>query len=504
MTTALAVVTLSFAPIIYQVFQFRYWPVDSMHYLTSYAGKFRAEGRWLNFLLNDALLTLPPKVAWSVGFIVVATTLFLLSKQFFSATADRTLFVLILMATPGWYTQWFWPHYSLTSILLLLMAALASQRLPYWCVFPVTSVLMFGGNSAYIYFLPLLYFNRFRDPDFGKALRSAFFILTTWLASFVAGYAVALCVTWIYFGTGLRFQPWRQPHPATDWTSLGENVSRSASSFLEQLSTIAPYGGYVLTGLLCSHLILRISRRTSTAELRTLVVPSAVCICVLLSHHLSVLYHGITIHHRTLAHVYVGVVYLLLTQSQFLARRVISILILAVIAIPMWCQSYVGVAWFAQHAAVIAEDLKKALPSTVSTEDNLVFDTRRFQANYHEVDRLVRESAAFWTSRPDLGPSYAFFGGERLARDAYRKIYRSAGFEAVQFCGGVREPNRRSGRLCHQLFVISARTPCPTGCGRVQFLGAHNSDRFMLALRTTRRSVAGEERAQRNASGRVK
>ena len=337
-----------YAPILYKVSQYGFWQHDSLHYLPSYGieNKFRSEGRWLNYYLADLITAMPPHAAWYLSFALLATFFHRVSASSLPGRFAPGMLTTVLMASPTIYAQLVAPYYSFSSLVLLCASAFLSARLSPWVLFPVASVLMFGGMSSYVYLLPLLYL---RELKYGGVTvwHSFWRIVFPWCISFALGYAVAYGATWIRFGEGIQIAGWRRPTPARDLPGLLENLVVSAKSFAGYFEAFVPYFPWVLVAVLTMFVWQFLRSRPSTNTLHRALLSIALCIMVAAAHHVATTPSGISVSPRALTCMYVGTVFAILSLDLVLPRAVLALLVTAFVFPPAWQQSRAAVSWYA-------------------------------------------------------------------------------------------------------------------------------------------------------------
>ena len=412
---------LLYLPIIDRVADYGFWRHDSMRYLDSYQEKFATEGRWLNFTLHGLVVKIPPFVAWLISFAAVALFFLRVSGQLFAHPTQRLLVTTICMASATWYAQLNWPYYGLTSALLLLVASLLARSVSIWLLLPTISVLMFGGLQTYVYFLPLLYLSKLRDCQPREGLARLGRIVSAWALGFVLGYAIASLATWSAFGTGIRIPPWYRPDPATDPFELISNLLRNGQVLANQLPWLFPYWPWLLTGLVLASLLLRRRMRPDEPPLLPTALGLTLCLGIVVSHHVVAAQPGITIQYRSLPHVYIGVVFAVLYLSARVRRSSVVIgLLLVVVAVPSWIESYRHVSWFADQTQHMRQGVAKALAGA-ATSDGVVVDARQFQRYYAGVTEETGEPPRLRFET--LGWDYRF-----------ARALTEEGIETVVFC----------------------------------------------------------------------
>ena len=443
--TLLAVLLLCvmYGLIVYEAMNYGFWRHDDIRYLHRFDHKFLQEGRWLNYVFFDGLSRTDPKIWWAVNFVLMACFLWFLVCRYSEDRLSRVLLLGTLLAAPGLYALMNWPGVMVLLSLLLVLSTLVVDRVPYPVFLLVFSILSFGINSLAIYFLPMFFLHKSFDTWRSGLIWWSRFVLW-WGLSFVVSYGVANLLAWLRSGKTIELAAWRQPHPASSFDQLFENVAWNARLFANHVSDFFPFFEYLVAGA-AVFLTLAIIRQAPRASWSGLCVFVAMGFAMAIAHYVITVKHGIFISHRTVFTVYWGGV-LAFWGLTFLGwRPLIGILMFGLIGLPAWYASYSQVAWFSQTTRRIAATVQQTMPAPLQTYKRVIVDARDFEGFYARQTEGLPE-------RP--GPSFEHFD------EHYRwaAALSEQGASRTLLCTGVEK--RPDSERCEPYLKLSDAANC--------------------------------------------
>lgn len=451
--------------IIYQAMNYGFWRHDDISYLYNYDNKFLEEGRWLNYVFFDGLSRTDPKIWWAVNFVLVACFLWFLVCRYCEDRLSRVLLLGTLLAAPGLYALMNWPGMMALLSLLLVLSALVVDRIPYPVFLLVFSILSFGVNSLAIYFLPMFYLHKRFDTWRSGVIWWSQFVLW-WGLSFVVGYGVANLLVWLRFGKTIELAAWRQPHPASSFEQLFENLVRNARLFEKHVSDFFPFFEFLVAGA-AVFVTIAIIRQTPRSSWSALCVFVTMGFAMAITHYVISLKHGIAISHRTVFSVYWGGV-LAFWGLTFLGwRPLIGILMFGLIGLPAWYASYSQVAWFSQTTRRIVATVQQVMPAPLQTYKRVIIDARDFEGFYaRQIDSLpVRPGSSF----EHLNEHYR-----------WAAALSEQGASGTLLCTGVEK--RRDPERCAPYLKLSDAASCEAGGQLICVAGITADNELVLKL----------------------
>jgi|SRR5690554_511128 len=223
-------------PHLVEFLQVQFWRHDSVYYVSSYGGKVKSEGRWLNYFAFHGLKHVPAWLSILISYGAVGCFSFHCSYRLNRDKWFSLLLALAVVNIPFFRMQLEWPTTLLPAFVLLGFAPWLSRRVPDYCFFAFYGVLLLGSFSSLYFLLPLLYM---QNITVGALART----LMLWVLGFVLGYAVSQTLVWVALGHFIEVASWRQPHPVDSLSALLANLVRAwgymRNHFLIMLSCVS-------------------------------------------------------------------------------------------------------------------------------------------------------------------------------------------------------------------------------------------------------------------------
>ena len=124
--------------------------LDEVHYYSDFTFKLKAEGRWINFLLHDALRKLPLATAALLFISFSWLTLFNIARELTQDTRYATIIASVLLVAPPFAQQSLWPASHLPAVVALLaLTLLARNGASHRVIYLLGGVLLFGMMQNY-------------------------------------------------------------------------------------------------------------------------------------------------------------------------------------------------------------------------------------------------------------------------------------------------------------------------------------------------------------------
>ncbi|WP_153446224.1 GtrA family protein [Vibrio algicola] len=206
---------------------------DALPYMNGYAEKFTTEGRWINFALYYPLRAMPAVMAASLAniflFIFAYKVVMGVKKDYWLAIAVALLIINI----PSFTMLLKWPMTLLPGCFMLALFACYKESIHRSALLIVAGILLFATYPAFYFLIPLLFLSNLRNATYGEIFK----FLCFWIIGYVAGYAVANGLVYLYtsmftdHATFIHFVSWRQETPSNSLSSLLANIAKSAGNF---------------------------------------------------------------------------------------------------------------------------------------------------------------------------------------------------------------------------------------------------------------------------------
>ena len=202
--------------------------LDEVHYYPDFTFKLQAEGRWINFLLHDALRK-PALATAALLFISISwLTLFNIARELTQDTRYATIIASVLLVAPPFAQQSLWPATHLPAVVTLLaLTLLARNGASHRVIYLLGGVLLFGMLQNYYFMLPLLFLGRFDSANkpvgaVGMQLADHFLF---WILGAIAGAILALSAVFLVTGEiGITPAEWRRAMPAQNFQDIVRNI----------------------------------------------------------------------------------------------------------------------------------------------------------------------------------------------------------------------------------------------------------------------------------------
>lgn len=340
--------------------QIGHWRHDSFLYISEdvAALKARQEGRWLNFLLFDALQFVPGHLAWLLNLICVGAASFFIARGFGLSIQHGLALSLCWLLFPGLQEQNTWPVTTLPASVLFLAGVVTLPRIGwYWA--PVFGVLLFATIPSFYFILPLVILSDYRNDDW-----RGFFVMAgkglVWGLGLIAGYGVSAWFNWQEFGSfGFEIAEWREPHPAHDLPALWRNVLRYAHFFPTHVFQWLPsFGAWAL---LAAYFMAAPGFFKDKRFAPAALVKASYAGVVMLAPYLVLLGVGIVLQHRSLLPMAVGLLALPVLLAPINLRGAVIALMLIGVGLPSGWDSLQGTRWFSEFTRVNIRNVAHAL-----------------------------------------------------------------------------------------------------------------------------------------------
>ncbi|KPU82672.1 hypothetical protein JI57_03740 [Psychromonas sp. PRT-SC03] len=229
---------------------------DALPYMDNYIGKFKSEGRWINFSLYYPLSVMPAVIAASLAnlfmFIFAYKVAVGVKKEYWLAV----IVAMLIINIPSFSMLLKWPMTIVPGCFMLALLACNKDKLNTSIFLLMAGVLLFATYPAFYFLMPLLFISRLRASSYIDILK----FLCIWILGYVLGYAVANILVYLYtsiftdHGTFIHFVSWRQETPSNSISALLANIISSANDFKRNVNYIGRlslwfYAPIVLTTL---------------------------------------------------------------------------------------------------------------------------------------------------------------------------------------------------------------------------------------------------------------
>lgn len=227
---------------------FRVFGHDEIHYYQDILVSLGEDGRWLNFLLDDFLKSIPLRT-WALLLMVAFWALFYrLTRSFGFDTAYAALVASTILLAYPFAEQILWPATAMPAVVILLIASLLVKRgVAYPVIYMLTGVLIFGTLQTLYFLVPLFFWGQFlvSGTQAGERRWSLLFShMCWWVAGSVAGVLVMSFLLWPMTGHfGPQPAAWRLTSPIQDVAGLIRNINYASDAFVVQLERFLRFGG---------------------------------------------------------------------------------------------------------------------------------------------------------------------------------------------------------------------------------------------------------------------
>jgi hypothetical protein len=413
----------------YQGLGIEVWRSDSLYYVDArdYAHKVTREGRWLIYLLFDALKALPGQLLWLLGHVAGAGFAYRVARVHGLDSAMAFLFAALAAQIPSIWGQSFWPAATFPALVLTLLASLLCSRLPMAIFYGLFGVLFFGVNQQYYFLLPVLHLPWVLASLEGS-LRATLRLLLYWVLGFFGGCLVSLSVVFLASGeVGFPIDAWRQPHYVNDFRSLLDNVASRGGLLAEHLGVLldlAPAGLALLVAA-----ALSVLGRSGSNVLARLVILSAVGLAI----YAVTIPIGVRVDFRSVTPLFLAILAFCFLDSPSRAHRVFYPVGVLLVFVPFWGVNLDNVLWFRGVNDAYRAELIRVTPQPPASYNGLVIvggDARSLQARIE--DSIGR--------RPRYIVPHLSTEGRYETR--WRPAALAAGFRFVRHCAGISCPPR--------------------------------------------------------------
>ena len=395
------------------------WRHDSLYYIGDFGPKAFRNGRWLAALVWRPSILLPPVVTWWLGYLAFAAFAFRVARVNGLDERAALIFALLAMQIPCALGQSFWPAGTLPGPLLLVLAAALHGRIPAIAFYAGFGVLFFGVSQHYYFLLPLLDLPRIHR-DASSPLLGIVSLLALWTAGFGVGAGFAYLLVFEVLSYEREPIPaWREPHPATDLTSLLENLGSRARLVAEHLAVVArlSLGAVPLAGLA---LAWAWPQRGDRIAARALC-----CASVGIAIHVATIPIGTKIDFRTLLPLFfAALAFAFFGPTSAWQRRALPIAAVLV-AIPFAITNLENLRWYRGVTELYRESLVAASPRPPEQYPGVVLAGGTAHALQRQAEARLGHTARYIV--PKLSE-------ERGFDLRWRPAAIAAGFRQVRFC----------------------------------------------------------------------
>ncbi|MBB3234625.1 hypothetical protein [Phyllobacterium endophyticum] len=252
---------------------------DEVIYYDNVKFKLVEEGRWINFLLHDALRQLPPPLTSIVFVSLIWTAAYWLSRRSCPPAISCAIAVLIV-SNPTVVEGSLWPTvHLLEPIALLVLLKIYDQFKSVVLIYLLAGLIFFGLPQHFYFLTPLIFFG----SDRPLSIRGLAYHCLLFAGGSVLGLMVSLLWVYILAGQiGLTVADWRMAHPISEFADLLRNIKYALISLYDNTRNILNImsGGHTVALLaalvvLCAFLATDILSR-GVREDRFLLVLSAI------------------------------------------------------------------------------------------------------------------------------------------------------------------------------------------------------------------------------------
>jgi len=331
---------------------------DALSYISSYEGKLRSEGRWINYLLFPFLSSISGKAAGFLCliffFVFSAITAYRGSK----IATYSVLLALLIIQVPPLTGQLLWPATVLPAFFILFMAALSAPVLAIYSFYIIFGILFFGTMSNMYYLLPLLHLGLLTNESTKENLNVFLTkVILPWALGFVAGYFVALAMVYFLSGQfGISIAEWRRPAYIENFSDLIRNLTTASGSLFRHISSF--FSSTLVVAAVTIPLLMGLA-----TSLRRYLWILAVSLSIIVVHYVIVLPYGIYISFRTVISVYVGIVLIACCQP-FITKKhsVVTLASIVFILFSFNNTNRDALAWYANLTNTHYEELLRVTP----------------------------------------------------------------------------------------------------------------------------------------------
>lgn len=411
---------VALADLTYWGISIAHWRHDSFRYMSQsdLLIKLAGEGRWINHLLVPLLRQIEPHIAWFLNMALTGGAVFLIARRILEASLPSLAIAFTAILFPGLADQNTWAVEVLPSSVMFLLSVLFLQRFS-WVWLPILGILQFACISYYYYMLPLMVMPL---NACSKPIKCAEFIYkgVYWGIGLIIGYLVASLVNIPLIGHyGIEISAWRQPHPATDFNSLLQNVDRYYHSLTGLVAQWLPTPSLVVVAA-CLVLPLALIRNCALGS-GTIVMRLGYALIVALSPYLTVVTTGILVQNRSLLPFVVAMLILPFLFADKRAHTTIAALLAVAVGLPSFSLSEASVKPFAETSRINFENVLRILPREAAAYDRVIIDGRQYREYFAGIDKQLGYSA--------VPPSFmeGWRNPYRLAPAFYEAGFRNVG-----------------------------------------------------------------------------
>jgi len=329
---------------------------DSLYYMANQQTydnfKLPSEGRWLNYILFDLLVSIPGRVASITSLLSFAFFGFYVGRYLKLEWRHSLLLALLAIEVPSHYSQLLWPATVLPSYLLMIAATALAYRLNRWLYYMLFGALFFGSLSQYYYLLPLLFLGQIKEQNLKELFIKT---LLPWGVGYIVGYMVANGMVYYFDHKFITLSVWRHPHPIDSFRQLVININHSILYFGYALDWLNynPLSTFMMA--LAIALLGYQSYKSKNYSLIVLLIIMAIL------HHIIITSYGVGASHRALVSLYMAiwVMPFVLIYSHALLR-LFYYLFLVVIFVIYGYKNYNNSHWFGTVTHTYVKEIKKA------------------------------------------------------------------------------------------------------------------------------------------------
>lgn len=200
------------------------------------------EGRWFNVLFDDMLISFNSKFIAMLNFAGVAAFFYCALQRLIGAKWALVGALVCAMAPPVHAIN-MWPTGTFPSVLVLLAAAWARNKMPMIYFFAIFGIVFNACLSHYYFLLPLL----FITEDWKETLKA----IVLWGVFYVVGFIVAELYVYVRLGHFIELGEWRKPHPVHSVSDAVNNLLYLRDTIVAHLSifSLKWYFSYAIISL---------------------------------------------------------------------------------------------------------------------------------------------------------------------------------------------------------------------------------------------------------------
>ncbi len=329
---------------LYEYYNFDFWRNDALYYLGSYYQKLETEGRWINYFLFDILKRVPAIISIIIHYVGLGYFIYKSTENITQDWKLSLMIALVVVNNSPLQAQLTWPVVTLAGFVYIGIIPFIYNKMSKNIFFLLSGVIFFGTLSNYYFIIPIIFLGEILDSSKDKKVMDSLVYvikkyIIPWVFFFVVGFAVSNFITYLITGHIIQPASWRESNPATNLNQFMLNLQNVMKMFWSELIILKNTIGILAVGL-----IVLIRAYSTKKEQMSYIL---VCIMITLSVHLSTVFNGIGVAHRTVVPMIIGLVFLfLLPKYRLLKNYTANIIVAFFIAIMFSNFSYDNIHWF--------------------------------------------------------------------------------------------------------------------------------------------------------------